>query len=147
METTRLLESTTSDGITRFIEMRPAYDKRNPDPTKNYGIHGVELVFGVRRGDITVTWVLITDWMLPSTRESIHSRDHWPDGLGSIDYHDTKPHFENQFPLENCIYTGGNCYCDGSGLASNDLFDRAVEDPSQIWKILEKRLSLWEIRE
>jgi hypothetical protein len=27
----------------RIVTMNPAYDKRNADPSKNYGIHGVDL--------------------------------------------------------------------------------------------------------
>ena len=35
----------------RIIKFHQAYDKRHPNPSKNYGIHGVDLVF-VLKGEL-----------------------------------------------------------------------------------------------
>ena len=52
-----------------FIEIEPAFDKRHPDPEKNYGIHGSEIRM-LSRGEYGVVQFLIfTHRMLPHITE------------------------------------------------------------------------------
>lgn len=130
----RLFIQHCPDGTERWLEMSPSYDlTAHP---KNYGIHGADLRFGIKRGRVTVVLHWMTPFYLPHLREKLDNNP-WHkklfSGLGSIDYHLPIPTWEGQTPVENCEYTGGDCYCDGSGLEAGKLFDRAVADPAQIW--------------
>ena len=54
----------------KIVEFTPAYDKRHVNPSKNYGIHGVELRMVLKGEKGAVQFVLFTHWMLPhNTRE------------------------------------------------------------------------------
>jgi hypothetical protein len=49
----------------REVSFTPAYDKRDPNPSKSYGIHGVELRM-ILKGKLGATqFVLFTNWQLP----------------------------------------------------------------------------------
>lgn len=48
------------------VEAAAAFDKRHPQPSKNYGIHGVEFRFSVIGDGAAVSWGLSTGWQLPS---------------------------------------------------------------------------------
>lgn len=133
----KLLEADMPDGTHRWITMTAAYDLRKAPDGKNYGIHGSEMRFGVKRGEITVTLCWMMPFFLPHIRNTLPltlSRDY--DGLGSIDYHSPVPLYPDQIPVHDCQYTGGDCYCDGTSLGASELFDKAVADPSEIWKTL-----------
>jgi hypothetical protein len=55
----------------RIVQFLPAFDKRHPDPSKNYGIHGVELRMVLKGPKGAVQFVLFTNWqLLHITRES-----------------------------------------------------------------------------
>ena len=57
--------------LERIIKFAPAFDKRDPDPKKNYGTHGVELKMVVKGSKGAVQFVLFTNWQLPHvTKES-----------------------------------------------------------------------------
>ena len=51
--------------LKRIVKFAPAYDKRNPDPSKNYGVHGVELRMVLKGKEGAVQFLLFTNWMLP----------------------------------------------------------------------------------
>ena len=59
--------------LTREIVVYPGYDKRNPDPTKNYGIHGCDVRFYLKnaRSSKIIQFVAYTDW-LPSNVQEEH---------------------------------------------------------------------------
>lgn len=140
----RILTEKLENGITRALDMYPAYDKRSPEPSKNYGIHGMDLIFSVKRESIAVTWRLFSNWHLPHVRKEAEEK--WSrfmllaDGLGSIDYHSPTPAYPDHYKIEKCEYTNGVCYGDGSGLASYKLFDKMLLAPEEIWKTLEEWL-------
>lgn len=138
----RILTETTTEGIERWLELHPSYDHRSETP--NSGCHNVEMTFGIRRGRVVVTWRLIhTDWYHKELREDLDkqgTRRDLPDGFGSIDYHSPVKQYKWQTAVKDCQYTGGDCYCDDSGLASRVLFNQACRDPAQIWITLEEWL-------
>lgn len=144
----KLFEQTMPDGTERWLTARAAYDLRDPNPSKNYGIHGMEFTFGVRRGNLCVTWTLMPDWYLPHVRCEVDRRQKRSlfGGLGSIDYHSPTQFYEGQEPIQGCEYTGGDCYCDGSGLGARDLFDKWTANPDVMWQELEQRLKDCEMR-
>lgn len=58
--------------LERIVRFYPAYDKRDPDPKKNYGIHGVELLMLVKGEKGAVQFKLSTNWQLPHvTKETV----------------------------------------------------------------------------
>lgn len=148
--------------LTTFL---PAFDKRNPDPKKNYGIHGVELRM-VLKGELgAVQFVLYTNWQLPNVTEESRSEmtpekyflyEPRPADLG---YHSPKPIYEGQLPTgvrdvydENyekkigtegtptpCVYLDGKpCHYDGSGLNAKGTYNTLLEKGSDgVWKELE----------
>lgn len=51
----------------RIVTFRPAFHRVHKDPSKNYGVHGVEMRM-VLRGPMGATqFLLYTGWMLPET--------------------------------------------------------------------------------
>ncbi len=132
----------------KIIEFTPAFDKRNPDPNKNYGVHGVEIRF-VLKGPLGATqFVLLTNWQLPHVQEEFDARRDWgPDGHflkpfpTDLGYHSPKPMYDGQEPMKGpCQYVdGGVCYYDGSSLAADDVFKRLLaEGTSGVWNVLEE---------
>jgi hypothetical protein len=55
----------------RIVEMLPAWDKRDADSSKNYGIHGVELRMVLKGEEGAVQFVLYTNWHLPHVTDSL----------------------------------------------------------------------------
>jgi hypothetical protein len=146
----RLLTQVTPNGIERWLTMYPGYDFVSQIPRKDYGIHGVELQFGVKRGNVAVIWTLMTDWFLPQVRrrlwvkgdsiEYLCGKRDFFDGLGGIDYHSPVALHTDQTEIEDCKYTGGKCFPGGSGLGSIELFNKMTSDPNEIWRTLDKWL-------
>ena len=115
------------------IEVTPAWDKRDDDPHKNYGIGGVDFRFALleKTTGTAMVFVLGTHWhwldAVPGFGgEGVHSltpkMGPMPYDLG---YHSPKPMYEGQEPIESeCSYVGGGqCFYDGSTLAAEPLFD------------------------
>lgn len=136
----------------RIITFEPAYDKRDPNPRKNYGIHGVNLRFVLKGDKGAVQFVIYTNWMLPHvTQELLHKASGkelisryieftflpMPADRG---YHSPVPMYEGQSIVsDSCEYLDGKpCYYDGSGLTAEDIYKRLVaEGDSAVWEELE----------
>lgn len=123
------------------ITFEPAFDKRDADSKKNYGVHGVTLrfVYGDEKG--YVQFVLYTNWHLPEVTaeranmhyEPIAGDAHWmerplPADLG---YHSPTPHYEGQTKMEHCDYLKGGCYYDGSGLNAERIYHVLLREGSE----------------
>lgn len=134
----------------REIKFRPAFDKRDPDPKKDCGIHGVELAFYLTGYKGTVQLVLFTNWHLPHVTkermgrsyETIGGDPHWmerpqPADLG---YHSKIPMYEGHAPMKGkCIFIEGDCYYDGSGLNAQRVYEKLLTDGDEgVWKALEE---------
>lgn len=129
----------------RIVQWSPAWDKRNDDPSKNYGIHGMELRFVLKGEQGATQFVIYTNWMLPHLRYG-HKKvegflaEPLPADVG---YHARVPQYEgDSVSFESCEYLdGAPCYYDGSGLMAQDLFDKFVAQGEDIvWSELEERL-------
>lgn len=138
-----LLEQLMPNGITRKLDAMQAFDLRDPNPSKNYGIGSLDLWFVVKRANVAVTWRLFTGWYLEKNRDR---PARYTDGLGSIDWHSPVPLYVDQTPQHDCMHTGGDCYCDGSSLESNTLFNKWLEDQEYVWVELEEWLERTEKR-
>jgi len=65
--------------LERSIDWSPAWDRRSNDPSKDYGVHGVQMVWMVRGPMGAITFVVYTNWMLPHVYE-------WQDTKRKIDF-------------------------------------------------------------
>jgi hypothetical protein len=131
------------------ITISAAYDKRDPDPKKNYGMHGCTLSF-VLTGELgAVQFVLYTNWQLPHVTEERWSKyeddftrrlltEPMPVDLG---YHSPKPMYAGQTVVtKSCPYLNDKpCYYDGSGLNAEPVYKLMLEGGSDaVWKELEE---------
>lgn len=146
-----------ADDVRVWMEADAAWDKRDPDPKKNYGVHGVELSFYLVGPAGGVQFKLSTGWLLPETVgvdkpfdwRNISSHDYarnldaqsrglfpMPVDLG---YHARVPLYENQ-PLtaKDCPIIDGPCYYDGSGLNAEPVFEVFLREGSPgVWGALQ----------
>lgn len=127
----------------RDVEVTPAFDRRDPVPSKNYGIHGAEIRFVLRGPAGAVQFLLYTNWMLPHVEKELdvkygtHSLCHpLPADLG---YHSPRPMYEGQESQPDCPYLDGKpCYYDGSGLNARRVYDVMVaQGGDALWRELE----------
>ena len=55
--------------LKQIIKFSSAFDKRHKDPSKDYGIHGVDLYMAVIGKKGAISFTLFTNWMLPEVQE------------------------------------------------------------------------------
>lgn len=131
----------------REIRFYPAFDKRSPDPNKNYGIHGVELAFFLKGPHGAVQFKVSTNWQLPHVQAEIDGKVpnsqfpymfHEPMAV-DLGYHSKNPMRDGQEPMSgNCDVIGGTCYYDGSVLEANRIFNTLREEGDKgVWRELE----------
>jgi len=131
----------------RTIEFKPAFDKRDPNPAKNYGVHCVEMRWLLKRPKGIIQFVLYTGWHLPHVQEELQAKCHERKSCplsslpADIGYHSPVPVYEGQgFVTESCPYLGGvPCYYDGSSLNAEPIFEKLVTlGHEAVWKEMEK---------
>ena len=139
--------------FTRKIQWKPGFDKRNPDPHKNYGIAGVQIYWTLIGPLGAITWDTVTDWypknVWEEKRDSPTFYSSPSFGLGSVSYHSYVQHYEGQEHSEkDCEYIGVPCYSDCSFLLASDVFQILVEQGEEAtWKKLEEIYNDWLVRE
>ena len=140
----------------KIIKFYPAFDKRNPDPHKNYGIHGVDLRMILKGNKGAVQFVLYTNWMLPHVTKEMDIRILKEARQGTLSdislqcayhpqpadlgYHSPVPIYEGQNVCsESCEYLDGKpCYYDGSGLNAESIYEVLLKEGSDgVWRELE----------
>lgn len=137
-------------GFVRKVEITEAWDRRHPDPSKNYGVHGCDLRMVLCGPKGAVQFLAFTHWQLP------HVREEWLSGALNADraralfcpsgadvgHHSPKPLHDGQRPMDGtCEYIGGRpCYYDGSGLAGDAMMDvLIVRGDEAVWASLRER--------
>ena len=105
-----------SDEFQQITTFAPAFDRRDPDPKKNFGIHGVELRMVLKGPEGAVQFLLYTNWQLPHVQEEQDRRTllriaiDREDGRmqlrcfyhplpADLGYHSPKPHYPDQLPM------------------------------------------------
>jgi hypothetical protein len=146
--------------LTRETWVSPAWDKRDKDPAKNYGIGGCQMFWAVKGKDGAITLSISTGWYLPQNRTDtsgsmigIIKAETMPIDLG---IHSRKPldwmsDDDDMYIMHDCPYTsddkgkGADCYYDGSGLQAQKYFELLIEKGSdELFKALEERYhSTW----
>lgn len=125
------------------IEFTPAFDKRNSDPSKNYGIHGVEMrwLYGDKKG--VVQFLIYTNWQLPHVEFEME-KNRTPFYVfrpmaANLGCHSPVPQYEGQESLtKSCSYLDGRpCYYDGSIRNAEEVFDLLLKEGGDaVWKRL-----------
>jgi hypothetical protein len=138
---------TNAVAFERIVTLSPAFDKRSPDPSKNYGIHGVDLRM-ILKGPLGATqFVLYTGWQLPHVQAELDCKPlgqfpylHHKPLPADVGYHWHKPQYDGQ-DSRKCEYTPtGRCYYDGSGLQAEEVFEILLREGSEgVWRELERR--------
>ena len=136
----------SKDGWNKHLFMRMPFDKRHKDPSKNYGIHGMDLVFILEKDKNAVQFVAYLPVYLPHVCDEMWNRNIGRDfnpfrGMGAdVGYHASKPQYENQGIMdENCCWLNGPCYYDGSGLRAEEWYSIfLLSGPDKIWEMLKE---------
>lgn len=132
--------------LTREIRIRPGYDKRNPDPKKNYGVHGCEVMFYLHSpGKIkSVYLVLYTDWLPLNVQKEEMGSGVIQQVIGEqpmasdLGYHSPVPFYDGQSKRPCDISKNGYCYSDGSGLEGERVRNIMLEEGDDgVWRELE----------
>lgn len=141
----------TEADFDREIVFTPAWDRRDPDPSKNYGIGSVEVRFYLRGPKGIVQFAFCTGWLLDDVERGMMN-----DGRAQINkpyafdlgYHAIEPQHEEHEPMECDLMPSGECYYDGSGLAANETFSRFKEKGSKwLWEKLLETYWSWLVGE
>jgi len=133
--------------LKKIIEFSPAFDKRDPDPAKNYGVHGVDIKFVLKGEKGAVQFLLFTNWQLPHITAKYKNKFNSPQDIelwftpmpADLGYHRKNPEYSGQNPTHNkCEYTGGICYYDGSTLNAKRIYDVLLHEGDEgVWRELE----------
>ena len=132
--------------LEKITIFKPAFDKRDPDPTKSYGIGAVKCFMVLKGKKGAVHFVFSTGMYLPETHRgwlskpefSIHDAVKY---MGfDVGYHSPCPMFDNQkISQEKCDWIGKPCYFDGSALRADKFMDTLIRKGSDsIWEMLEQ---------
>jgi len=137
------------NGYVRTLQMIPPFDKRHSEPSKNYGIHGMEIRFELIKNNRAVQFVVYSNIFLP------HLYDEWDNNkenrikshlrlffkpLGAdVGYHSPTSMYESQNSDDCHLLKGGKCYYDGSGLKAEKWVDIWLKEGNdKIWEMLEE---------
>jgi len=127
----------------RITSFTPAFDKRNPDPNKDYGIGSVTMRMIVKGKKGAIQFTVLTGWYLPNVQKEIDAKPRqFSNSRGAdVGYHALEPQYEGQAQIsESCEYLDGKpCYYDGSGLRAEEWFSILISEGSdRIWQMLEE---------
>ena len=136
------------NNLKRIVEFSPAYDKRDPDPSKNYGIHGMEIRFVLKGSKGAVQFLVFTNWFLPHVQKELYKKGEISTALkygdiepmgADIGYHSPIPQYEGQTIIsDSCPYLDGRpCYYDGSGLRAQGFVPKFLGGGDKtVWEML-----------
>lgn len=140
-----------SEELIRDFKVRPGYDKRSSDPSKNYGIGCAIMTWYVKGPKGAVQFSLMTGWYPHIIKKTTF--DDWSDWAemsvtmkpndaptpADLGYHSPVPMYEGQTLMdEECPILKGPCYYDGSGLNAYKPFSILVhEGGDRLWEFLE----------
>jgi hypothetical protein len=141
--------------LERIVSFMPAFDKRNPDPSKNYGIGAVRCIMALKGSKGAITFTFSTGIYLDSTMQE-YAKDgrltpeisygnryfilNSPMGY-DVGYHSGRKHFNGQgISQRKCEWRNGKpCYCDGSALRADEWMKILIENGSdEIWRMMEE---------
>jgi len=126
----------------RIHTITPAWDKRDPEPTKNYGIHCCDIRMVIKGELGAVQFVLMTGWF-PKHIQDEHKNSRGDNTLGGLypmpadlGYHSPKPMYEGQSRI-------GESKFDFSNKEEVKVGDETISMPKET-KVPEKDLPICE---
>lgn len=128
--------------LRREIRWLPGYDHRADPEQRQYGCHGMDILWLLHGPKATIQFKLMTGWMPTWDYANFRDRSHdvLPADLG---YHADEEQYEEQTRRECDCRPSGWCYYDGSGLAANDTFRILVTKGEEaVWKHMEEYYEL-----
>lgn len=104
-----------------------------PGTGGSHGRHGLQIRFVLKGDKGAIQFLLMTDWTPEPTHET---RFIMPADIG---YHAKEPQYDDQEAMDDdCEYTGGVCYYDGSGLKAEEPFRVLCNEGDEaLWQYLE----------
>ena len=135
--------------LTREVRFSPGYDKRNPEPNKNYGFAGMHIYF-ILKGELgAINFSLMTHWFPKYVQKELFNKGalqhSWfePQPLAmDLGYHTTYPQYDDQeISHESCeLLDGQPCYYCGSTLNAEPIRDIFLEEGDEgVWRVLEEK--------
>lgn len=129
--------------FTREISWVPAFDKRDTDPAKNYGINSLEMYWSLAGPNGAIELLVMTSWHLAHVQKENDERRpnarfpylmHKP-LAAYIGFHSCAPHFEGHEPTLNCkLFDGKPCYFDRSFTSAEPLLAKLITDGEEaVW--------------
>jgi hypothetical protein len=123
----------------KIVSFEPAYDKRNPDPNKNYGIGCVRIRFVLKGKNGAVQFLMSTGWYLPNVDKSSWSSSMREPQGWDLGYHSPVPRYDGQGSYDCEYLEGGKCYYDGSGIAAEPIMKQLIKEGDKaVWDALEE---------
>jgi len=140
------------NGFTRMLRMTPPFDKRNLEPSKNYGIHGMEIRFELMKNNRAVQFLVFSNIYSPHLYKEWDSDSNCSvkyhlatsfKPLGAdVGYHSPIKIYKSQSANKCHLLKGGKCYYDGSSLKAEKWVDIWLKEGNdKIWLMLEEE---WE---
>lgn len=137
----RVASYAKTGNLQRIVKFSKAFDKRSPEPSKNYGVGGVNCWMILRGEKGAVQFVFSTGIYLPHILDEWEVKGYVNKPMGfDVGYHSPTPMYEGQKQMDSCVLLPeGKCYYDGSGLRGNEWFKIFMEEGDEaIWKLLEE---------
>lgn len=131
--------SQTVNGFERILTLIPPFDRRNPDPSKSYGIGGMNLRMVLVKDKRAVQFIAYLPLYLEHVTRELQGTSDFQ-GMGAdVGYHSPEPMYEGQeLTLDKCPYTQGKCYYGGSTLRAQEWYSDFRNDGMDvIWNKLE----------
>jgi len=127
----------------RIVKFEPSYDRRHPDPARDYGIRDVLVRFVLKGPEGAVQLLFSTGWFLPHLRKELRRRGFFGEFsypmAYDLGYHSPRPISGGEVRFDGCEILGGVCYYDGSGLRAVPLVEMLVAEGEEVvWRELEK---------
>jgi len=130
----------------RIVRFSKPFDKRNPEPSKNYGI-GCSQCYMILKGDKGAVDFTFSTGIYPH-----HLYEEWkksgttarePMGF-QVGYHSPVAQHKGQEPLtQDCETIGGVCYSDGGFCIADDYYKLLIEEGDEaVWAKLQEYYSL-----
>lgn len=132
-----------SDNI-KEVCFAAGFDKRDADPSKNYGVSGVRITFYYGNPvDGFVQFVILTDWYPTCMKDETKGMQQRLAGIypmaADVGYHSPKPFYDDHSQFECHLLEQGHCYYDGSGLHAEEVMKKLRDEGSDaVWRHLEK---------
>ena len=131
----------------RVVEFQPAFDKRDPNPTKNYGISSMRIRFLLKGEKGIIQFYVLTNLYLPEVSEEYKKLGKDLNMFGNfsgwlpmdIGYHSKEKMYDSQEEMDCDLLESKKCYYDGSTLRAETPMNILVREGTEgLWKFLEE---------